>query len=281
MFERLTRTLWPLHDQTWRHARALFVISTGRVGTVSLIQVLNLSPLVEAHHEPQPTYLHLMPQAFVEMSQRPRRYARLFARARAKYLYDAARRGKVFAESTLFKHYAPVIADLMPQARFLHVHRHPGGVIRSTMRRGWYASHGYDRYRPRPGVDDPNYQHWPTWSAFEKNCWLWATENEQFLRLAASIGTHRVMQASFDQLFNPDSGCAGRMFDFMGVPRPSASALRQALTARHNEQQTGQFPVYEEWTEEMLRTLDQMAGITMAKLGYDRPFAGTSHRIAA
>jgi hypothetical protein len=48
----------------------------------------------------------------------------------------------------------------MPNVKFVHLFRHPGEVVRSGMRRGWYNGHPSDRYRIEPGQHDPMRRLW-------------------------------------------------------------------------------------------------------------------------
>ena len=108
----------------------------------------------------------------------------------------------MFAEATLLKFIAPVIAELLPNSKFLHIHRHPGEVVRSGMRRRWFFDNPLDKFRAVPVTSDPAFSKWDQWDSFSKVCWLWHAENKRFLELAQSLGSERVLRLQFDNWIN-------------------------------------------------------------------------------
>jgi hypothetical protein len=254
---------------------AVFILSTGRVGTTSLIHLLNLSPKISAHHEPKPKLLKLLKRSFAEFDDDSQSFGNLFIRARCRLIKLAHDQRRIYVEATLLKYMAPFIAQQMPHAKFIHVHRHPGGVIRSGMRRGWYDDHPMDRYRPKPIREDPLRKQWRSLSPFEKNCWFWDADNRRFLDLAERIGRERVMRISYERLFGGDNDGAIELFRFIEVPPPDIHQITRSLDQPHNAQQGRDFPTYDKWNSTMRRTLDQIAGQTMSRLGYERPICQT------
>jgi hypothetical protein len=158
-------------DDSWQTTACLFILSTGRTGSSTLVHLLNLSPKVAAFHEPKPILLPFYRSAYAEAHRNPSRYRRLFARARRRLIGRAGRNDTIYAEATLLKFFAPVVAQMLPNAKFLHIHRHPAEVVRSGMRRRWFRDNGLDRYRLVPLPDDPAYPQWDRWNAFRKVCW--------------------------------------------------------------------------------------------------------------
>lgn len=255
-------------DEAWRSARCLFVLSTGRTGSSTLIRLLNLSPKVTALHEPKPNLVRQYRRAYSGVMKRPDRYRRLFERARRRLISRACPNGEVYAEATLLKFFAPVIAEMLPNAKFLHLHRHPGEIIRSAMRRRWFQDNPLDRYRIVPEPVDWAHQRWPQWDAFSKSCWTWHAENEYFLRLAQNIGPDRVLQLPFDEWSDQSTGTYERVFAFIDVDPPDRGSAQAVLNVKHNEQTSGSFPTYEQWSPAQKQTLVEIAGHTMNQLGY-------------
>lgn len=264
----LPRVMSCAKDEAWRSARCLFVLSTGRTGSSTLIRLLNLSPRVTALHEPKPNLVRQYRRAYSGVMNRPDRYRRLFERARRRLISRECPNGEVYAEATLLKFFAPVIAEMLPNAKFLHLHRHPGEVVRSAMRRRWYLDNPLDRYRLVPSPTDPACGLWRHWDSFQKACWLWHVENQYFLDLAQTLGNDRVLRLPFDQWIDPRTGEYRRIFDFIGIDPPELGAVSRILGMKYNRQVDGEFPHYEQWTDVQKQSLCEIAATTMNHLGY-------------
>ena len=253
----------------FRNARCLVVLSSGRVGTDTLAHVLDLSPEIRAYHEPRPNFLVEQLEVYQYGRRDPERFRRIFVEGRARRLASARMAGKIYAETSMrLTFFAPLIADLLPGAQFLHLHRHPGDVVRSGMRRGWYDQHEADAWRLRPTEDDPLWDEWQTWDAFTKTCWYWNEYNQFALEFCRQLEPGRSMSLRSDDLFDLSSGGARRVFEFLGVPMPAEEAIAEQLAMRHNAQNVNDFPRFEKWTDQQKSTLGRLAGSTMQALGY-------------
>ena len=262
----------------WRKARCTFILSTGRVGTKTIINLANLAEQVEADHEPLPRRRTLARQAYHDIHQRSDFYRRHFIDARADRLAWARLRGRVYVEATNMISFAPMIAREMPRARFIHLHRHPGDVVRSGMRRGWFGPHPWDRYRIEPVGNDPAHAQWASWDAFHKICWVWQAVNRFLLDFTDSVTADRVLTLGFNDMVNPTSDVQERLFSFIGVRRPADEAIRQVLSVRDNAQEHGDFPKYHAWSDQQRLILRDIAGPVMERLGYDEPMGdGYAH----
>jgi len=258
-----------LAGRGYRHARCLVVLSTGRVGTDTLAHLLDLSPGVRAYHEPRPLLVAERLDAYHHIDEDPDRFARIFIEARSRRLASAWLAGKLYAEtSARLTFFAPVIAEMLPQARFLFLHRHPGDVVRSGMRRGWYDHHPNDAFRLYPGDDDPVRSEWDAWDPFTKICWYWHAYNDFSLRFVRHIDPLRVMSLRSEQLFDASSGAASQIFDFIGEPAPPQEQIETQLASRHNAQSMRDFPRFDAWSDQQKQTLYRIAGRTMCDLGY-------------
>jgi hypothetical protein len=263
------RLLEPVMRRRWREAHSGWVLSTGRVGTRTAVALLALSARVEAHHEPQPRRRTLAKQAYADVWDEPAKYHGPFIEARSRQLGRARFRGRVYVEATNMIYLAPVMADLMPGAKFVHLHRHPGDVVRSGMRRGWFNHHAWDVYRLEPLPGDPDHELWPRWDAFSKVCWVWQAVNAFILRFAASMPADRVHTVGFESLMRPETGAYARLFEFLDLPTPDASRVEEVLSRRDNAQEAGEFPRYRDWSPAQRQTLRRIAGPVMDALGYE------------
>jgi hypothetical protein len=255
----------------WRSAQCLFILSTGRVGTTTIVNLLNLSRRIQAFHEPEPRLLMEGKVAYDDLDIRWPVYKKVFTEARCEPLGRCAVRRKYYAEAALYPALGPLIADLLPRSRFIHLYRHPGDVVRSGMRRGWYQNHPWDQYRVEPVRDTPVRAAWDTeWDAFAKVCWYWHRINECLLEFTGGLSADRVLRLRFEDFTNPEATGWRKVFDFIDVEAPDEAQVRAVLGERANEQSSGEFPRFSEWSSEQHDTLERIAGVTMRRLGYDR-----------
>lgn len=251
----------------WRRGRAIFTLTTGRTGTDTLTRLLALSDLIDAHHEPLPKLIPERKRAREEVYQNMGRYRRIFVQARGGPLLKAVLIGKIYAEtSPKLTFFAPVIADLLPRAKFIYLHRHPAEVVRSGMRRLWYQGHEHDEVRIRPACGEKHFEEWSSWDAFTKNCWSWHAYNEFALDFLSHMEQERVLNLSSEDLYSGEA--TPGIFQFIGTPEPSANDVQEVLRRKHNAQVTHDFPKYAAWSEEQQAVLYAVAGETMSRLGY-------------
>lgn len=254
---------WPI----WKNAQCLFVLSTGRTGTKTLSRLLDLSAAVDAYHEPRPQLLKERQAARWEVHENERKYRHIFIWARGTPLFRALWNEQMYAEtSARLTFFAPVITDLLPNAKFLFIHRSPYGIIRSGMKRGWYVDHPADYARVRPIEGEEFFDRWEGMSPFEKICWYWDVYNDFALDFCEQTGSSRTLSVRASELF--EGTAVPRIFDFLGIQRPSSDAANEVLSKKLNAQQKGIFPGAEEWSSSMHRTLQSIAGDTMGRLGY-------------
>jgi hypothetical protein len=253
----------------WRTARCLFVPSTGRTGSRTLTSLLGLSPRIRAFHEPAPQLLAESRQAFCDVADDPDQFAKIFADAKSTDIGIARLRRQLYAEtSNRLTFFAPVIAELLPNSLFIHLHRHPADVVRSGMRRGWYRDHPWDAYRIAPEPCEPAYPEWNNWDAFAKTCWYWSATNEFIFAFRDQLPPERFLSVAFDEFMSMETGTWRRIFDFLDVPPPAKDDVAEIYSRRENGQHEGEFPHVSRWTERQKDTLLHIAGATMSKLGY-------------
>jgi len=259
-----------LTGNSWKKTNCFFVLSTGRSGTATLAELLNLSPEIESYHEPPPTLVKERQSAFHEASINPEKYSRIFIKARSGIMAQAKYQNKIYAEtSARMTFFAPAIKEICPNARFIHLFRHPGAVVRSGMRRKWYGNNNMlDKYRINPSADDPFFHEWTTASAFEKICWYWNAYNNFGLQFGATIPAERILLLKAEDLFKGKAKTLKRLYQFIGVECPSHDLIETVLKRKVNHQVKGQFPVFAKWEESDYVKLLAIAGKTMASLEY-------------
>lgn len=261
-----------VNDYLRVRANCLFVLSTGRVGTTTLTHLLSLNPRVYATHEPEPLFLEETKDAY----QRPRlstpvanHFVTVFLSCRRGRMIVSHWQNKLYAEcSNRLTYVAPVLANNFPRAKFVFLYRHPGEVVRSGMRRNYYRGHLCDPYRITPLENDPYYSQWPHWDAFRKTCWYWRAVNSWSRDIANDLGSERVFRLSFEELIGDTEQVGRRLFEWLGMECPAPSSIQEIVQAKYNAQDSGNFPRYEEWTDEQKATMATIVEPLASQLGY-------------
>lgn len=212
--------------------------------------------------------MHERKEARIHVHEDPERFRRIFSEARCISLQRCARAGLTYAESSpRMTFFAPVIYPLLPNSRFLFVHRHPGEVVRSGMRRGWYEGHAADPARIVPTDAEMPASEWLSLTSFQKICWYWDTYIRFSREFVRSVGTDRVFELDATKLF--DGSAVGELFVFLGLGSPNDGKVKEVLSTTENAQTEREFPRYRDWTPEMRADLVRFAGESMRALGYE------------
>jgi hypothetical protein len=256
-------------DEAWVNSSAIFFLSTGRTGTTSLTRLLETSSSVHAVHEPRPQMFDARKRAYLEDDPHAAWITDLFRRGRARAIAQTVQAGELYAETSAFlSFFAPAIHGLMPNARFVFSHRHPGEFVRSGMRRGWYESHANDHTRLVPREKSPEAAVWGDWDRFEKICWLWSAFNAECLRCYEMLAPSSRMTLPSQEQWDDPLGSAEKIFRFVGLAPPSPHVIQSSFELRHNSQKHGEFDRFEDWSPQQRDTLYRIAGPMMERLGY-------------
>jgi hypothetical protein len=250
----------------------VFVLSTGRVGTKTLAALFGLAENVLAYHEPKPTLYGLSRLSYDYCTSIPVRKVlqEAFLATRRQLMNYSLDCGKGYVEtSPQVTFLAPVIIEAVPQVRFIHLVRDPRHVVRSGMRRKWYAGHPADKTRIVPPPGSEAERRWQSYNAFQKNLWLWDETNRWILEFSSSLPTGRILLVHSENVFDGREETLGQLFTFVGASMPAERGIRSVLAKKLNVQNTGTFPEPSDWSAEMRNDLAEIAGETARTLGYE------------
>lgn len=269
-------------QELYRHGfaeidRPVFFLSTGRCGTMLWTMLLAGDRALKVHHAPRPelvrqsrtAYETLAPTSLSDTDAPVGRCLRelfLAARERALLYAHQARRRYVETNNRI-TFFAPVVTEALPQARFVHLHRHPGQFVRSGIRRGWYRqSDPHDIGRIRPLAGDPAAEHWDDWTDIERIGWLWRATNDFIERFKRTLPAERVHTVSLNGL---DRARVEALLAFLDARVPARRLGRLVSPdVRPNAQRCGACPAYEDWPEDEKRRLKAVCGDLAERYGY-------------
>jgi hypothetical protein len=267
------KTILRMYD----HYQPVFILTTGRSGSKFLAELLNLSPAVNAFHEPRPTLQYFSDFACHHQDQ-VETLTRIIDAARMEMVLETCIKGKVFVESNqCLTFFAPALAGLFKNAKFVHLLRHPGDFVASAVRKGWHINDSIWE-AGRPQLADK--KQWRQWTPVQKLGWLW-NESNFFLRdFFGKLGSGRVMTCRLEDIVTTLDQAAG-LFTFCGVDAPEKNKIMGMQSTKINPLWIGPqeppnmrkdpgFPAYGDWTVEMKNELWQMVGEAAGRFGYVR-----------
>ena len=249
----------------------VLILSTGRVGTQTLAELLRLAPNLKAYHEPEPKLFGLGKLAYEQWKKSGATSVFLEAlrTSRADLIKDALQYGKGYAEtSPQVTFLAPVFRELFPMTKYIHLVRNPENVIISGMRRGWYSGHSNDQWRLTPKTEDKYAQIWGSMSPFAKNCWVWAETNRWISDFCRTIPRNQQLFVNSELLFAGQEDIIRELFEFVGVSSFSMRKVNGILRKPLNVQKKGTFSPSNEWSIEMKATFGEIVGDVADEFDY-------------
>jgi hypothetical protein len=219
--------------------RAFFIVSSGRSGTAMLHKVLSAAGDIEMHHE---YMVHLVQPLAV------RRYMGWADRVEAlrvlRQSHAAAIRYSTAAHwgdsSNKLSWLIPELAELMPDAKFVHLVRDGRKVASSYSHKlgdecyddrstAILSAHAGDPARnPAPPPEkkywwplarrgDPFEREFPGFGQFERICWHWAEINRVILEALSAVPRERRLFTRLEDL-EADATQVNALFDFLALP---------------------------------------------------------------
>jgi hypothetical protein len=256
-----------LFDQT--HP-CVFVLSTGRVGSMTLARLLELASSLYVKHEPTPKLFRLSKANYHHNFSTEEFSESIFWAVREDLINEALNLGKGYVETSPQATFlAPMIQKSIPSVKFIHLVRHPADIVTSGMRRNWFGGHPSDKTRITP-VGSGNFDRdWHSITQFEKNAWLWNETNRWILDFLNSVPDNQKITVHSEDLYNKKFDTINKIFGFLGAVAPSENSVNRVLSRKHNRQTQGEFPSFRDWTPEMVGQLRQISGDLAKTFGYD------------
>lgn len=255
-----------LPERVMRETKGLFVLSTGRCGTDFVTHLLKQSETLHVEHEAVPRLATSSRYLYDNDLVNHKGGRAAFLAARYHLIQDAYMFDKRYVETNnRLTFFAPSIRDLMPEAKFVHIVRHPGAFVRSGMRRGYYTSDYIADYgKIRPTGNDEAFDKWDTYSRIEKVSWLWYRTNKMIEDFKETC-PQRTITIKSEELFNQPAAVVTKILNFVNEPQPDH--LKTDLGPK-NKQRSGSFPRYEHWKDDDKAKLQAIAGKLAEKYEY-------------
>ena len=248
--------------------KAFFVLSAGRCGTMTLAHLLNTATNARVWHHPQPDPISESLQAYQGNIDK----RKAFWKARYPILHKTWSEGLIHGETDLLMTpFCDMIANEIPDSKFIVLVRDPRCFVRSGMRRNYYHGHPWDfgRFRPKEGAEE--FEEWKKLDQFSKICWLWNETYQKINHMVNKIGVDRVLVVRFEDMISRIEKTM-EIFDILGLKGFDEEKIRAILSHKLNKQLSGTYTKPENWSANLHDTLWRICGQTAEKYGYSRSY---------
>lgn len=247
-----------------------FIVSTGRTGTKFLASLLNGLDRTYALHEPVPNMLKLG-NDFLRGKVSNKDAKRIILNNRNLY-FKRAQLEKItrFIESNN-RYYSliPILRDLFPNSKFIHVVRDGRDVVRSGMSRNFYTSTD-KAYRISAShlTNDLFHSTWYKLNQFEKVCWWWTKKDSEIYKATKNQKDSLIVK--FEDIFSDKNDYEGikSIFEFIGINSVD-DYIFSKIGKRENATKMFKFPHWSKWNDSQKAQFNRIAGEHMTNIGYD------------
>ncbi len=239
-----------LHAHVHRNASPVFVLSPGRSGTKTLTELFGEHSSIDVYHMPEPELTYHSRVAYEWQNEAFETLKTGVDMARYEVIRASHMSGRTYIETNnRITFFAPCLADLFPNSKFIHLIRAPEDFIRSGVARGYYSGTSlHDEGRIRPlGIGD---EKWKGFSEIEKVAFLWNETHEFIESFKKRSGLEgRVCVVRAEDLFQ-GGDAVEQLFTFSGLSPIPAKKVRKVLRTPVNQQKVepGTFDK-KEWEE--------------------------------
>jgi hypothetical protein len=186
-----------LPEDVLAQAAPVFVLSTGRVGTMLLTRLFELEKGLHIEHEALPEMLYTGKLAYADPSNIEFTKGAFMA-GRYEAIRDCQLQNLRYVETNnRLTFFAPAMAALFPNAKFIHLLRHPDSFVSSGIQRNWYTGKTItDEGRIAPAKDSGIERQQ------DKIAWLWNATNAFIDDFKEGAGKDRTLTVRSEDLFS-------------------------------------------------------------------------------
>jgi hypothetical protein len=206
---------------------AVWVLSTGRCGTVTTSQILDNSPNLVCFHEPMPRLMTYFNDAYHNPNDEF--LEKLVHASRIDLMSSIKGLGYTYCEaSNRTTPYAPYLKRLFPKSKFIWLMRDMDGFVNSAYHWRWYDLKA-DKYKDTRLVPPPE-----AGSRRQVLAWYWCYVNQFISEFVGTIDRDDWMFLDFDSIRKWDVDKLTDVFDWIGVGRPSTDGVKDILSRELN-----------------------------------------------
>lgn len=244
-------------QQVLAEAPCLFVLSTGRCGTLLLSRLLATNFRLDVYHHRKPALLYASKLIYSAGPAHQTESETAILHARYEFVRDSYATGGIYVETNnRITFYAQALANVFAGSRFVHLVRHPGSFVRSAIRRRYYEGVSADEGRIVPRKTDPASETWPTMSRVRRAAWLWNATQQEIENFKSSEQRPEVLTVRAEDLFTKPQETL-RVFEYIGVDAPEPAKITKMLHKPINAQSESDTQVdpWTQWPDDWLNEL--------------------------
>jgi sulfotransferase family protein len=274
-FTHIHHTSEALLNDFYKNYTPVFVLNTGRSGSALLQRIFTNFNSVKAYHEAPPN-LFLQSNYAFHNQHKKEVLQKIFEAARIELILEAKVENLIYLETNqCLVFYINQIRKTFPNAKFIHLTRHPGGFVRSAIRKGWHKNDSVWELG-RIKMDDTDA--WSDLSQIEKLGWVW-TETHAFIEQFKNIFPENCFTLRFEDLIQSYDHFK-EMVHFIGIDNKfSQKNYNEFFSVKENERvityheppnmfKLESFPQYSEWLETDKNALKKWASELSRKYNY-------------
>lgn len=230
----------------------LIITGTGRCGTATLTKMFH------GHHEFRVRYI--VDKYFLKSDPFSDPFHSLEKRIEVMLdLHQGIDHDTFIDSSNLYIHFIDALYVLDPSVRIILSIRNGKDFVRSALSRKW---HEQDIVGTVPARNDPYFSIWNSMSALQKNAWIWVYRNRKALEGLKKVPADNKMIIKIEEIGKED--IHNRLEFFSGIKLKE----REFAARKVNANPFFDLPPKEEWSNEMNRDFDRIAGDMMRFFGY-------------
>jgi hypothetical protein len=248
----------------------IFFLSTGRCGTMWFSELLEKDNTLMVLHNPKPALAHQSKIAYEILSKDKITSNELdllkenFLASREQLLRYSYKTQKRYVETNNYiSFFAPILKLVFPDAKFVHLYRHPGQFVRSGIRRNYFTEGNHDDLKRIHPLSCDQKEKWIAFNRIQKTSWLWE-ETNHFIEKFKAQNKESCFSFNFNEL-NLENIID--LLDFLEISIP-VHEIKKALSKNYNIQKTGSFQSYESWDEQMKEDLKDICEDLMKQYNY-------------
>jgi hypothetical protein len=253
--------------------KPVFVLSTGRCGTKWFSDLFAKDKSLSVFHAPTPNLSiqgkyawALAKDSGMKMSSMSSQLlAEVFFSGREQHLRYTAKAKKRYVETNNYiTFFAPVLAELFPDAKFVHLIRNPVAFIRSGLDRSYYSPVNTDDIKRIRGDAILSRHYWENLSRYGKIAWLWNETNDFIDSFSRTVPHQNFMTFRFN-LSDTDGLLDMMQFLEVGV---SSRQINSMLNVKKNVQKNRTAPEYYKWDKSYQEEVKNICAVLAAKYGF-------------
>ncbi|UTW61759.1 sulfotransferase [bacterium SCSIO 12741] len=222
-----------IYKEVHQSDQICFVLSTGRCGTKLLSKMFTMSEEVEDHHATLPEMYYFDRYAYENHKSAHGELMKMIDAARYELIRKSILVDKTYIETNnRITFFAYQLAELFPQAKFIHLIRNPISFVKSGVGRNWYEGDNYNNEgRIVPVGREEEFAKWPI---EEKVAWLWNETNQFIHDFKSTLPQERVLTVVAEDLFKKPE-VTRSIYDFIGVPSLSDAVISKTISKPVNK----------------------------------------------